>query len=322
LALNYGGGQRMNPASLAFEEKPFGLAAPSVGLRTGGLSGSKVQDAIKNNNGDAAASLLRQFSSRDTTIGLNGDFSVRLSKFELSVYGAGKGYLQPNDAVKAWDGTAGTAPVNSRVDLITGAYYALPAISAGVTLPMSAQSAYNYGVGVRVKTLHGIYSHYIADKNVLDGNNNTAPTAPEMNGKNTLTKNSAGADVGILMQPRGGQGLAAALLVTNLVNPSLKFDGTDRNGNAHQYKLTGTTLSAGLGLQHKATALAADIVDITGATEKAEVRLGVEQRILNTIALRGGYSSHTGYTVGLGIFGFGIAAGKNLPLEVSQSLKF
>ena len=328
LALEHSGGPRLNPASLAYDKRPYALSLPSVGVRTGGLSASKVQNDLKSGNTSSAGDLLRQFGTHDSRIGANGDLALRVSKFEIAAFGAVRGYLQPNDALRDFARTGGTNfgaldPTKTyRADVIAGGYYALPSVSAGTTLPVAPGSANNYAVGVRVKDLQGVYAHYFADNSVLQNGGNATP-ATEMNGKTTpLRKSGIAADVGFFMRSRTGQGLSAAILVSNIINPGLTFNGTDKNGALKSYKLIATTLSAGIGATQGATTFAADVADISGAAGKADIRVGAEQRVMSSLAVRAGYSAQTGFTYGAGILGFSVAAGKNLPLEVTRNLKF
>ena len=334
-------GTRPNPASLTFESRPFGLNLPSIGVRSNHFDASSATNFItKGTKGDDATNVAIDFARKnvddDADFGINGNASLRIGKLEISGFAVGRGRLQPNDTLKAWSKNSGqlndlTKPQydQSRLDLIGAGYYTLPAVAFASTLPVAKSNPYNIGVGVRIKAMTSYYTHYIADAYALanqpsieGGQVSKAFLAPEMNGKDYLKQTGVGADFGVLARPRSNQGVSYALVAANLINPGFKFDGTDRNGDPKRYDILKTTLSTGVAYQKKATTVALDWADMTGATGSAQLRAGAEQRIGNIFALRAGYNSSTGGTYGIGLFGFDVAFGKKVPLEVIKTLNF
>ncbi len=324
-ALN-GGTTRVNPASLAFETQPFGVSFPSFALRGRGpvSLGSASNYLLRGQDLSDAASLTRDFASRDSDFAVNANVGFRAGKFEVGGYAVARGRIQPSETLKSWasggqlGGLSGLA-TNARSDIFAAGYYTLPTVAAATTLPVRAENPYNFAVGGRVKYMTGIYTHYVADRNTLVGLS-PITKAPEMNGRESLTKKGVGADLGFLMRRRDNTGPTFAAVLTNAINPNLRFDGTDRFGNTKKYNLLATTLALGAGLQLRNSTFAADLTNIGQGTP--EFRAGAEQRFLGKFALRGGYSTSTSFTYGFSFFGLDIALGKRQPLEVVKTLSF
>jgi hypothetical protein len=320
------GGVRANPASLAFEKRDINLIWPSLGYRAlGGVSlNNAAEYLLTGQDLPQAADLARRFAKKDSEFGINANAGIRLGKFEVTGYAVGTGRLQPNDSLRNWANTNGNyneLPADGRADILAAGYYSLPSIAGALTLPAKKDSQHNYAVGLRVKYINAMYTHYIADQQALQGSADVL-FAPEMGGKETLWKKGVGADLGFMMRPRKGDGISAALMIANALKPNIKFSGTDRNGLPKRYDLLVTTLSAGAGFQKRGTTLAADLVDLTGAGGDAQFRAGAEQKIVKGFALRGGYSSGGGFTYGGSLFGFDVALGKAQPLEVVRTINF
>ena len=275
-----------------------------------------------------ATTLARDFASRDSVFGINGSLGLRFGPVEVLGTGIGKGYLLPNDALKTWGnaGGNGTVPANARADVLAAAVYSLPQIGVATLLPgQKDDDEFHIAVGARLKYMNAVYAHYFAEKTVLDAGSD-ATKAPEMNGKDTLTKKGLGADLGVMLESRKLAGFSAGVVVANIVKPKFQFTGqfganASGGGGARNYDLLATTASAGVGFQKSGTTLVADVVDITGAAGTAQLRAGVEQR-LGPLSLRAGYNSTNGYTYGLGLLGFDIALGNRQPLEVVKTLRF
>lgn len=320
------GGARVNPASLAYEKRDIAVSWPSLGYRA--LGGINLSDAgsylMSGQDLGEAAELARQFAKKDSEFGINTYVGARFGKIEVSSYGVGTGRLLPNANLQAWandPNAANTVPGEARADILAAGYYTLPSVSVATTLPAKSDSKHNYAVGLRLKYMNSVYTHYRAEASALNGTAD-AGLAPEMMGEEVLTKKGVGADLGFLMRPRKDSGITAAFIVANAIKPAFNFEGTDRDGNPKTYKLLTTTMSAGAGFQHKGTTLAADLVDITGASGDPQFRAGGEQRFFRSFAVRAGYSSAGGFTYGASIFGFDVALGRSQPLEVVRTINF
>jgi hypothetical protein len=328
------GGARVNPASLVFETRKFDLRIPTIAIRsTNDLALSKVTNYFANGqlgNTGNINDLARTFVSTDSEFGLSGDTSIRYQNVEISGYAIAAGKLLPNDALRTWvnNGQQGilqeVAP-GAQADLIAAGYANLPAVSVGFKLPQPATSKETIAVGVRAKLMRGYYAHYIANAPALDGETDVV-AAPELGNNSYLTKRGFGADLGFLLKPQStSRGtFSYGAIVSDAINPHIKFDTTDRNGLPSTLDLIKTTASVGTAYQYgRSFTFVTDLVDITQAMGKTQIRAGTEYYLpLTRLALRGGYSSATGFTYGAGFYGFNIALGKRQPLEIARTLNF
>jgi hypothetical protein len=85
-----------------------------------------------------------------------------------------------------------------------------------------------------------------------------------------------------------------------------------------------TRLDGGLGTQlaDKKLLLAADWDDIGNSTGFAQLGFGAEYKLYGTTALRAGYNTHAGYTVGASIFGINVALSARRTLIVGTEVRF
>jgi hypothetical protein len=323
-------GLRINPATLAFERGLYSFSFPTFALRSNNniSLGRASQFILQGQDLNVARDLALESFDGDGEIGANASASIRFSTFEIGGFAVGKGRVQPNQAFVNWATTARNEapPADVRSDVFAAGYYSLPTISGAIKIPErpldKEKSRYNYAVGARLKYMQAVYAHYIVDQQALL-NNGSVLRAAEMGGRDTLTKRGVGMDVGFMMQPKTlGRGVSAALVIANIVRPGFTFQGTDRNDNRTEYDILRTSITAGAGFETRSTTLAADLVDITQSVGKLQLRLGAEQRLIPQVALRGGYSSATGFSYGVGLFGFDVAFGKNQPLEVVRTINF
>ncbi|WP_395145346.1 hypothetical protein [Armatimonas sp.] len=325
-----GMGSRNNPASLAFAKGLMRVHYPNIGARaSGAISLDKAANfLLTSGSGADATDLARRFASETSGFGLNASLGLRLGPVEFLASGVGQGYVLPNASLQTWgkNGATGSVPSDARADVLATAIYSLPQIGFATQLKSgSGGENFNIAVGARLKYMNAIYSHFFGEKATLDSSAD-ALRAPEMNGQDTLTKKGLGADLGIMLESKKFLGFSGGLVIANAVKPNFTFVGqfganANGGGGARTYNLLATTATAGVGFQKGGMTAVADLVDITGAVGKAELRVGAEQK-LGPIALRAGYNSATGYTYGLGLGGFDIALGKRQPLEVVRTFKF
>jgi hypothetical protein len=325
-----GMGARSNPAALAFAKGLMRFHFPNLGARAdGAISLDKAANyLLTSGSGADATDLARRFASEDSSFGLNGSLGLRIGPVEILASGVAQGYILPNASLQTWgkNGATGGVPADARADILATAVYSLPQIGFATSLKQgSGGENFTIAVGARVKYMNAVYAHYYGEKATLDSGSD-AFKAPEMNGKDTLTKQGIGADLGIMLESKKLLGFSGGLVVANAIKPDFTFTGqfgTNASGGAgtRTYKLLATTATAGVGFQKGGMTAVADWVDITEAIGKAQLRAGVEQR-LGGIAFRAGYNSALGYTYGLGLGGFDIALGKHQPLEIVRTLRF
>lgn len=319
-------GSRINPASIAYESQPYALLYPTLGLRAaGGASTGNVTNFLLNGQKlDDARDIAVSFGKQDSDFGINGNVGLRVGKIEVSGSAVARGRILPNAVFSSWSNGDKTQqiPPGSQVDVFAGGYYVLPAIAGATTLPAKSDAVRSYAVGGRLKYMRGIYTHDTVNSLALINGGKASP-APELNGKDHITKNGIGLDLGFLARPRKPQAHASyAAVIANAIKPKFDINGTDRDGNFKKYKLLATTISTGMAYQKNNTTFAADLVDITSSAGKAQLRFGAEQKLISNLYLRGGYNSSNGFVYGVGLLGFDIAVGKRQSLELVKTLNF
>lgn len=321
-----GGEGRVNPASLAFERGGVSLSGPGLGFRANQVDVGKTAGYFLNGlSASSAADLGRSFATHDSDFGTNGNVGLRFGHLEISAGGVAIGRITPNTALSTW-AQAGrtdysTLPFDAAAHVYGAGIVNLPAVSYAFRIPQAKPGAFDLGMGVRLKYMEAVYSHYVADSDTIKGYFDATP-AVEMGGKKSLTQQGVGMDFGLTLHPRGRSPFSAALVATNVLGPRFSFAGTDRDGHKVNFNLLATALTAGVGYQRKGTTFAADIADIGASANSTQLRLGAEQRLFRNVFLRSGYCSGTGFTAGVGIAGFSFAYGKHMPLQITRTLNF
>jgi hypothetical protein len=314
-----------NPAVIAYVQG-FRFGAGNIDTTARGASLSRLLDDLEVRQGSAAdiataAGLLRKYAREDTRLLITGDLGIIASGVGVSVGGIVDARLLPNAPLQTWartDGNPINIPANAQADVIAVGVVSLPDITTGVRLP-SPQG--DLAVGVRLRNLKLYYTHYFANQAQLQAGQN-ATRAPELQGRDYREFSATGVDLGFLWRPTGDKTYTLALVVENFVEPNIRFQATDRNGQTFNFKPLKRSYHAGVAIELETGSLiAVDFIDIGNSVGKGEIRLGYEQR-LGRIALRTGYASKTGWTAGLGIGGFNIAYSDTLPVVVSRTLNF
>jgi hypothetical protein len=314
-----------NPAVIAYVQG-FRFGAGNIDTTVQGASLSRLLDDLEIRQGSVAdlataAGLLRKYAREDTRLLITGDFGIIASGVGISVGGIVDARLLPNAPLQNWartDGNIATIPANARADVIAVGVASLPDITTGVRLT-SPQG--DLAVGVRLRNLRLYYTHYFADQAQLQAGQN-ATRAPELQGRDFREFSTTGVDLGFLWRPTGDKTYTLALVVENFVEPNIRFQATDRNGQIFDFKPLKRAYHAGVAVELETGSLiAVDFIDIGNNVGKGEIRLGYEQR-LGSLSLRTGYASKTGWTAGLGISGFNIAYSDTLPVVVSRTLNF
>lgn len=315
-----------NPAAIAYVQG-FRFGAGNIDTTSQGASLSRLVDDLKFRQGSVAdigtaAGLLRKYAGQDTRLLITGDFGLIASGVGISVGGIVDARLLPNNPLQNWartDGNMANIPANARADLIAIGIVSLPDLTAGLRIPVEQG---DLAVGVRLRNLKFYYTHYFATQAQLQAGG-AALRAPELQNRDYIEKTAASVDLGFLWRPTGESNYTLALVVENFVEPNIRFEATDRNGQVFRFKPLKRTYNAGVAVELETGSLfVLDLVDIGNNAGKGEVRLGYEQRLGRGFALRGGYASRTGWTAGLGIGGFNIAYSETLPVVVSRTLNF
>lgn len=271
---------------------------------------------------NTAARLLRNYARQDTQLQALGDLGVIANGVVISVGGIVDARLLPNEPLRTWartDGNPINIPANARADLIAVSVISLPDVAAAIRLPAEEG---DLAVGVRLRNLKFYYTHYTANQAQLQAGG-SATRAPELQGRDYLERSALGVDLGFLWRPAGDKTYTLALVVENFVEPNIRFQATNRDGQVFNFKPLKRTYNAAVAFDLETGSLIAiDLIDVGNNAGKGEIRLGYEQRLARGFALRAGYASKTGWTAGLGLGGFNIAYSDRLPVIVSRTLNF
>ncbi len=315
-----------NPAAIVFVQG-VRFGAGNLELAREGASLGSLIDDLEIRQGsitdiDTAAELLRKYAREDTRLLITGDLGIIASGVGVTVGGIVDARLLPNAPLQNWarnDGNINNIPANARSDIIAVGIVSLPDITTGVRIPAEQG---DLAVGVRLRNLKFYYTHYFADGAQLQAGQ-AATRAPELQGRDYLERSATSVDLGFLWRPTGDQRYTLALVVENFVEPNIRFQATDRNGQVFNFKPLTRTYNAGIAIELETGSLiAVDFIDVGNNAGKGEIRLGYEQRLGRGFALAGGYASKTGWTAGLRIGGFNIAYANKLPITVSRTLNF
>jgi hypothetical protein len=314
----------INPAALALLNRRVKAGFPNIGFHASGIPlKAAYEHLIENPDQNDTVSLARDFGGRDSSFSAHLGFGMRFGHLDARAEGIGTVHILPNAALQQWSKTA-NGDVNlltgaEQADLLGAAVYSLPTV--GVAERVSpAGSPTRVEVGARVKLQRAVYSHYIATSDDIRFNR-PAVRAPELGGGSTLTKDGIGVDLGFLIHSSRREGLSGAIVVTNAVEPSFIFHGTDQHGSPARYDLQPRSFSVGSAYATGRMVFAADAVDLSAAYGNVQGRVGAEYAS-HKWAVRAGYASARGFTFGLGLRYFDVAIGARAPLEISQTLRF
>ncbi len=325
----------LNPASLAILNRRVRMGLPGIGIRASGAASMEkaVKYIIRPPDENETAELAREFAAENSEVGGHLEWGIRIGHIDLRAGGVGTGRLLPNAQLRQW--AADNAPPEAldpaspsynpayqgaQADGIGAAVYTLPTITVAERISPRGNPT-QIEAGARIKFARGVYSHWIARQSDLLASSAADP-APEMGGRSRIEKKGLGIDLGLLAHPRDvDSGFSTALLITNLIEPKLIFDGTDEFGNPKRYDFQPRSVAVGTAYEKQRITAALDAVDLTAAYGNVQARFGLEYRT-RAIALRGGYSSSRGFVVGFGWGFLDIAYGPRVPMEVTHVLRF
>ncbi len=321
---NPGAQMYQNPALAAYVKGVrFGLG--SFDFTTKGASLSNLIDDLKFRQGSVAdigtgAALLRKYAREDTRLIATGDIGLVINGFAISAGAIVDARLLPNASLQNWARTSGdptTIPTNARGDIIAMGVASLPDITGATRFRFQGG---DLAVGARVRSLKVFYTHYFADQNALQ-NNQDAIRAPELGSRDYLEFNTTSVDLGFLWRAPDGK-TSYAMVVENFIEPNLRIDATSRDGAPLRLKPFTRTIHMGVAMEVVGGGVwALDLIDVGNNAGRSEIRVGYEQRI-GALVLRSGYASRTGWTAGIGIGGFNFAYSDEFPIQVSRMLNF
>ncbi len=314
-----------NPAIYAMKPQLFRVYWPRFGYQVDGIGlgdYGRFFDLSAENplNADDLGQLARTFGDGRVTVGGTADLGVQVGNFAIDLSGQLVASTIPNDPLKDWVNAGSdlnNIPADAQLD-----GYGLGTGELGVTsalrLPTGGEG--DLAVGARVKLTKAYYSHHLANASDISSGNSSE--GAEMNGRSFLEDEGLGLDAGAYFRP-GNSGLSFALVVNNLIQPTSGFSAiSPDNGGIVRVQPFPTTIDAGVAMQKGIFLIAADVIDITDAAGRQEIRLGAELGSSRVVALRAGYATNSGFTVGAGFGGFNVAFGERIPVAASFAIRF
>ncbi len=318
---------RVNPAAMAATSTRPRFIIPSFDLRSKGATLSEVRSRLSelSDMGSLdALELMKTFSGGRTYLDVSAYTGVAGS-WGLTVEGEAQGIINPSPVLSAWVGAgqpttpaglaaAGLIPDSSAASVSAFAaslnnsantqgklVYSLPAVTLGTKLDSSAGRLW---FGVKTKLLTGKFKQY-----VLQSTSNTAGIQVGVAQTDNRSSTGISADVGLLYQPTE-LGAQFGLVAQNVIDPRLSGISTPVVWGV------GTAVRPAAGW-----VIAADLVNITRAyDENPDLRIGVEKRFTNDLALRVGHSG-SGFSGGFQFSWFSIAFSEETPLMMSKVLR-
>lgn len=321
----FGPGAR-NPAWLALNPRSY-FSWPSLrydleGIRFGDLdkvfrtsgSGSGVLDT------EGLGRIARTFGDRNVEAGASFAIGGQFNRFALDIRAEGSVLTNPNGSLQNWvrAGSDLTAvPADAFLD-----GYGLGVIDFGLSLGHELKAPEGkFAIGGRFKIVQSFYSHYVVDNNAIVAGGSAQ--APEMNGKSLLRKTGVGIDAGVHYASTKHPGWSGALLVNNLIEPNIRFDARRPVlGGTERIRPVVRTVDLGLAFDKGPWLAAVDLIDAFNSGSRRDLRLGGEVHAGRWLAVRAGWGSLSGPTVGVGVAGFNLAFSRRFPIDASFALRF
>lgn len=330
-ALPWASNARINPALYAFASKGFGLDPLRFGYRVKGVSFNDLRDNLSGTgngglNQGNLTSLAKTFGDETTQFGMDAGLQLKIGPVFIDGNVEALTQAVPNALLQA-DVAAGATAFNpgSRLDGYGYGFYSID-FGGAIPVPMKADmvNAPKVSVGTRAKLVRGYYSHhFVSGAQITAGTGSTQGV--EMGGSDVLNKSGLGLDFGVHAQFGPDEKPAfASLNVENLLKPNVGFDSQLPNAGGMDRVdpfRTRATLGVATKLEDKVW-LAADLFDITNATDFRELRIGADFEVAKGIGLRAGYGSRNGIAIGFSILGINVAFQPNRPTVVQTAYRF
>ncbi len=316
-------GAALNPALLADAGARMGIEWPTITTTFAGGSYADAFRLVGNpvlSAGDAA-NFATTLGSQNITMDASGSVGLLLPNSDFRANAALRVKILPNAAFQDWEQHGGTLSPDARADAVGVGMANWPSFGMGFYLPVNPQTTGMVAMGMRFKRTQVYYTHYIIDAATVAGG---APTlAPEMQGMDSRRTTSFSADLGFTYMPANTTHMRYAFVIDDLVQPkTIQFPGPTPAFLPADRQVLPRSYSLGTAYVDDNLTLAADWVDLSGAYDRPQIRLGIETRLPNNLALRGGYNSTDGFTVGVGWGDIGLAYSAHAPMLISESIAF
>ncbi|MCG9895306.1 MAG: conjugal transfer protein TraF [Fimbriimonadaceae bacterium] len=269
---------------------------------------------------DRLGELARTFGHRDVRFGLGLGFGFQAGSFGLDLRADGNGLTTPNASLAGWvagGSNLAAVPADARLD-----GYGLARLELGLSLGQKLDVPIgDLAVGGRLKITRSYYNHSFAGQaEIISG---TATGAVEMNGQDVLEETGIGLDLGANLEPSALPGLSLTVVWNNFIEPSNRINASvpfslTREG----VKPFSRSLDLGAAYRLGPITGAFDLIDVFSEAGPRDVRIGGEAALGRLLAVRTGWSSLFGPTIGAGIGGFNISYAQRLPLQAGYAIRF
>lgn len=316
---------KLNPAMYGLAPSNFRFLVPRFSFRLDGVGVSDLQDFFGDINGggldeNELANIARKLGDENFEFGAGTGLGIFFNGFALDFEGDALVAGLPNQSLQTWvnSGSAGAVPVDARLDAYgLGGYQ----VGFGYGRRLNTAGEMDISIGARVKLVKSYYTHRFADSSSIQ-NNTAGALAPEMAGNDTLNEDGLGLDLGIVASASKDRGFFIGATFENLLVPKTTFNGTSPTLSTSTIRPYPRTFNTGIGFVTPGKfVFAADFIDAFNGAGSQELRVGSEW-ILGGLALRGGYESRSGFTIGAGLGGFNVAFGGNSNAALSYALRF
>ncbi|MEZ5163086.1 MAG: hypothetical protein R2688_04920 [Fimbriimonadaceae bacterium] len=319
---------RLNPAIYGLLPSQFRFSVPGLAYRFQGLSFNDLRTYSGNiNDGgldpNQLSDLARNLGDENVEFGLGLSGSFFMSGFALDFSGEGLAATRPNASLQVWSGSGanGAPPADAQLDAYGVAGYET-GFAYGRRIRMDGVP--DASLGVRVKLVKSYYTHQFVDSNAI-ANNSGSTLGSEMGGNLVLSQDSAGVDLGLILSSSKTEGFFAGATIDNFITPETSFAATLPN-NVVGTKIIrpyARMVNAGVGyLTPDRFMIAADVYDIFNGGGAKEFRSGFEYLMTDWFALRGGYASRSGFTMGVGLGDINLAYSTQYPGQFNYAFRF
>lgn len=317
-----------NPAAYGLSDS-FRFLTPTIGYHMSGLSLSELRDNLGSPSSgglplDTLGEFARTFGDERARFGAVGDAGLNFGGLHIGASGFATVMTVPNAALQTWV-AGGSIPASLvGTEQIDG--YGLGVQSYNVAYGKATESSdgRQSSVGARLRMVRTYYAHHFADSGIIDPSGSGASSqGSEMGGSDVISQSGMALDVGYLTDLNDTGSFTGALVINNLLEPSVGIDAALQGGGTSQVHAFKRSVSAGVAFQpSKELLYALDLVDLGNNGGAAELRFGAEFMASNAFGVRAGYAGRTGITLGATVIGIQISYSKELPLGLTTQFRF
>ena len=317
-----------NPAAYGLSDT-LRILTPTLGYHMSGLSLSELRDRLGSANAggldfNTLGEFARTFGADRVRFGAVGDAGLNFGGLHVGVSGFATVMTVPNAALQAWV-AGGSDPLTLvGTEQLDGYGLGVQSYDVAYGKAMDSADGRESSIGARARIVRSYYSHHFADSTVIDpaGTGGSTP-GPEMGGSNVISRTGMALDVGYLTDLDDSGSLTGAIVVNNLIEPSVGVVAALQGGGTSTVHAFRRTYNAGIALQpSKELLYAVDFIDLGNNSGATELRFGAEFMASGAFGVRAGYAGRTGWSVGATVLGVQVSYSKELPLGLTTQFRF